>query len=262
MTPISLSPAHLEALQAMDESVRVFDARQKTAQLYRAEWECQINEGASLEDAKVMRELALLHEFDARSLQFRHFWFASNEVDATFRALRPEWPFLSPRDFERLGVGLLFLAQNRVYDLTPATRDGGFDLVYQRVHHFREGLSGTHTALAQCKLLRGTVPVADVRDFVGTVYARNAEGVFLSNAPLSTDGRSFIHQANQGLRGAVVSALAGVQFSEFLTVCETVRSALDALLNARCDGEKESLAKLMAQRYEAVQSLVQEGYTP
>lgn len=89
---------------------------------------------------------------------------------------------LSPREFEALCADV---CRGWGYDTTlgPGTGDGGVD-----IQLWRDGVFG----IAQCKLYRGSVPIAMVRDFYGTMVHLDAGfGFFFTTGRFPASAEEF-----------------------------------------------------------------------
>ncbi|MCZ7568594.1 MAG: restriction endonuclease [Ardenticatenaceae bacterium] len=108
-------------------------------------------------------------------------------------------PGLSPREFEALCADVC-RAWGYEAQLGPGTGDGGVD-----IELWRDGDFG----IAQCKLYRGSVPIAMVRDFYGTMVHRQAAfGFLFTTGRFPASAEEFV--AGKGIRlvdGAYLRAI-------------------------------------------------------
>lgn len=95
---------------------------------------------------------------------------------------------LTPRKFEEL-VAALFRAKGYDVELTPATRDGGFDM-----RAFQRSAVGTFLTLIECKRYGPKRPVSVdvVRGLYGVTEAEGATtGLLVTTSSFTRDARSF-----------------------------------------------------------------------
>ncbi len=80
--------------------------------------------------------------------------------------------------------------------LTPGSHDRGIDLFHKQVFRSASTTAVVRT-IVQCKLYRGAVSVADIRDFFGVMTAEIAEGYFFTTGQITSAGIQFIANANK-----------------------------------------------------------------
>jgi restriction system protein len=98
---------------------------------------------------------------------------------------------LTPRKFEEL-VAELFRAKGYEVELTPATRDGGFDM-----RAFQRGSVGTFLTLIECKRYGPKRPVSVdvVRGLYGVTESKGAtSGLIVTTSSFTKDAKSFQDQ--------------------------------------------------------------------
>ena len=99
----------------------------------------------------------------------------------------------TPGDYERLCQGLLMLIIGADVDTTPATGDGGIDLIHEvRLPEW----SAAIRTYGQFKRYRGVVPVGEFREFLGVVHTDLAAGYFFTTSGLTADGEALRHRSH------------------------------------------------------------------
>lgn len=108
--------------------------------------------------------------------------------------------------------------EEKSFALTQRSHDQGIDLEFIEV--LDQNLGAYAATLVQCKLYRGFVPVAELRDFFGVMAARTATGLFITTGRLTAQGNEFVPLANASPHANRLYVLDAT----------SLRSALDAAL--------------------------------
>lgn len=171
-----------------------------------------------------------LLDFSWLSKKFELFWFENPEIEAYLRLKLSADAFFSPLEFEKLVQSVLLLTQDRLYRETPATGDGGIDLIHQEC--IDPNWDAYATTLVQCKLYRGYVPVSEVRDFFGVISANTASGLFITTGKFTTQTRSFLPLANNSPHSNSLYALDGESWKMLLKIAKTCHAAIESSTQA------------------------------
>ena len=138
-------------------------------------------QGAAETQIELARDYWLQCEW--RALFRQHaFWFSSAQQEQTLRATRAWWPWFGALEFERLCRAALSLSHEQLWELTPATGDGGFDLVHRETLESESAVVEA-LSLAQCKLYRAPLGVSETREFCGAMSVRGASCGFCFAPP-------------------------------------------------------------------------------
>ncbi|MCH7726621.1 MAG: restriction endonuclease [Planctomycetes bacterium] len=129
--------------------------------------------------------------FDTRLLSTASIWYPDVEREMLdyFRSNPPAMREMAPRKFEEL-IGAIFRNQGFSVELTPTTRDGGFDVVAVR----RDNFTGDHHYLIECKRYaeKTKVGVDIVRSLYGVLSDENAtKGVIVTTSYFTGPARAF-----------------------------------------------------------------------
>lgn len=198
---------------------------------------------------------ALLN-FSWLSKKFELFWFEDPETEASLRLKLPVDAFFSPLEFEKLVQSVLLLTQDKIYRETPATGDGGIDLIYQEC--IDQNWNAYITTLVQCKLYRGYVPISEVRDFFGVISANTASGLFITTGKFTTQARSFLPLANNSPYSNSLYALDGGSWKALMKIAKDCHSVIEG--DAQTDDQVEaSSKKLQMLRKLARELIVKQG---
>lgn len=168
--------------------------------------------------------------------KFELFWFESREAEEILGRNFDSDVFFSPIEFERLVQSVLLLTQDRFYRETPATGDGGIDLIYKEC--IDPNWDAYATTLVQCKLYRGYVPVSEVRDFFGVISANTASGLFVTTGKFTNQARSFLPLANRSPHSNSLYALDGQGWKGLLAIAKECHSVIDC---ATLDGDSKEI---------------------
>ena len=114
-------------------------------------------------------------------------WLANSEREIIrYLSKKPDKVFgMTPREFEKL-IASIFRANNYDVELTPATRDGGFDVLAVQ----RSDLTGDNRFLVECKRYapRNKVGIGLVQRLIGTVNQFKAtRGILVTTSSFTRD---------------------------------------------------------------------------
>jgi len=141
-------------------------------------------------------------------------------IDTSFRheaKMHPEKLYeISPRQFEELVASIFVNHFGYKTELTPMTRDGGYDIILFRDR--APGLSPEKT-IVQCKRYRAPIGVSIVRELAGTLTKAGVHsGILVTTS-------SFTQAAKEEAKGQRIDLIDGVTLSKWLETTSTVQKA-------------------------------------
>jgi DNA-directed RNA polymerase subunit RPC12/RpoP len=136
---------------------------------------------------------------------------ASPTIDETFTHVAQQYPEklyeIPPREFEELVASIFRKQFGYQTELTPLTRDGGYDVVLHR--DIAPGLS-PERVIVQCKRYRKPVGVATVRELLGTLLREGADrGILVTTS-------SFTAPALKEVKGQRIDMVDAATLREWL----------------------------------------------
>ncbi|MGD0961581.1 MAG: restriction endonuclease [Methylomonas sp.] len=184
---------------------------------------------AKLEGLLEETDLILLN-FNWLALKYRFFWFDNAETEAYVASNLPDIELFTPLDFEQLVQAALYLIEDKLYNTTAITNDGGIDLYIEEI--FDKHYGACLRTVIQCKLYRGYVPVTDIRDFFGVMVAKIATGLFITTGRLTNQELSFIPIANASPHANKLYYIERKDWDEILSLAEQIYEQLTELENS------------------------------
>ncbi len=180
----------MEALSsALDE---FFGLVEKAAEDYK-----QALKDGSESDIEDALESFMFSQYQYMRSKFNGLWYEDINLERGIYRHVPSISMFGALDFEFLIQSLLYILQDKYYTLTSTSYDGGIDLEFRENFYFGNDIVGFGNYYAQCKLYRGNVPVAHIRDFFGVITNQAAEGYFFTTGIISSSGKKFIESANK-----------------------------------------------------------------
>jgi predicted helicase len=132
-----------------------------------------------------------------------------------------------PIDFETLVQAVLSLIEDKHYQRTPASKDGGVDLFFEEKMDLEDwDFSALIRTVVQCKLYRGYVSISDIRDFFGVMSAQTATGLFITTGKITSAAESFIGIANSSPHSNRFHGIAHSQWNRVLSLAERIYEQL------------------------------------
>jgi hypothetical protein len=187
------------------------------------------------------REMSLIYKLYYLRQKLHSFWLEDN-LQALVRKHRPLWEFFTPTDFEQLVQVLLYFVEGTAYELTKSSHDRGIDLICESRVGYESGFNGISRRVVQCKLVRRSVSVADIRDFFGVVTANVAEGYFFTTGTLSPAGADFIHSANLSPYANRLHFIGGEKFQHLLGLSFEIAEIWD---DYWCSSDEEEASEIL-----------------
>lgn len=213
---ISAQSSHIEELRKISESSQTLE---KNSDCYN--------------------ESKCLLDFEWLVLKYRWLRYENASTESYVRQELPHIELFTPTDFEHLTQCLLWIIENRYYEMTPPTGDGGVDLV--AVEQLDMNFDAYRTTVVQCKLYRGYVPISEVRDFFGVMTANIAEGLFITTGKFTSKTKNFLEMAETSPSSNSLHCIGLQQWEKALILAEKIIELLKEVNHEAADDRIEDI---------------------
>lgn len=168
--------------------------------------------------------------------KFRGFWFKNAETERYVCENWSDLPCFSPFDFELFVRHLLLLIDGDSYLLTKKSHDEGIDLIFEETLDINYGAYAK--TIVQCKLYRGYIPVADIRDFFGVMTAHVARGLFITTGLLTSQANQFLPMANRSPHANRLHIVTSAELFNLFEIADEITRAI--ISGGECLDEEDS----------------------